>query len=165
MGMEDDDLLPPMWMFRRKPGCTSFNFLTPKGEQILSTKEANKYLTKHEMKHSIDAKKLKEKLNISKVKEEADDMVDNLYGEESQKDSVLNETIKEECNEIKIPSGITLKKVNTNEKEKIKSEKLEPVKKVSPSLKDHVKKDAARIVEKFKTDNSGLKISISSVKS
>ena len=209
-GWSDDDLLPSLWMFRQKPGFTSFQFLSSKGDLLLSTKEANKYLANLKVDHVIDARKLKEKINekqevemeiTAEVKEEYSDdedqidvkknMLDDIKQEESQKivdDSIEMKDpenvikIKEET--VKLPSGITMKRVcvetkskNTKQEEMTKAptSTSPPYTPSAPipavdfkSLKfgsnnKLVKKDTAEIVEKFKTVNSGLKISLTSV--
>jgi len=177
--LEDVSILPPMWMFRRKPGFTCFNFLTPTGEQILSTKKANKYLTLHNIEYSIDAKKLKEKIisdNKGEVEEEPENADTSILDEEfNAEEEEVDENIKEkveveEIKDIKIPTGITLKKVDGT----VKMNKVSPPGPErfagpltsTPGLLPHfLSKDAAGIVEKFKTVNSGLKISISSSRS
>ena len=63
--IEDDSILPPKWLFKQKTGMTSLTFLTPSGELLLSTKEANKYLENHCVEFTIDAKMCKSKLGTN----------------------------------------------------------------------------------------------------
>ena len=132
--LEDDVLLPSLWMFRQKPGFTSFHFLSSKGDLLLSTKEANNYLAKLKVDHVIDAKKLKEKINnkhkeemeiTEEVKDEYYEYQHDVKKEESQniKSGSIEMKDPENCNKIKeetvkLPPGITLKRVSVETKSK-----------------------------------------------
>ena len=149
-------------------------------------------MAKLKVDHVIDAKKLKEKIN-KKHKEEmkiTEEVKEEYYDDEEQIDVIDNllndiksqviqddsiemeepEKIKEE--NVRLPSGITLKRVGVETK--IKDTNQEEITKASTPAVDYqslkfestnqlVKKDAAYIVEKFNTVNSGLKISLTSV--
>ena len=151
-------------------------------------------MAKLKVDHVIDAKKLKEKINkkhieemeiTEEVKKEYDDeeqidVIDNLLNDTKsqviQDDSIEMEEpehcikIKEE--NVRLPSGITLKRVGVETK--IKDINQDEITKASTPTVDYqslkfgstdklVKKDAADIVVKFNTVNSGLKIILTSV--
>eukprot|EP00092_Neocalanus_flemingeri_P037514 GFUD01040848.1.p1 GENE.GFUD01040848.1~~GFUD01040848.1.p1 ORF type:complete len:1678 (+),score=428.68 GFUD01040848.1:552-5036(+) len=112
--IEDENLLPSMWLFRQKTGLTSLSFLTGSGELLLSTKEANKYLESHGVSHVIDASKCKARCGTN-------------YELELKR---LEKKVKLELN-MKIPSGIKIEKAVKNTKEEKKTKEVKKVPEVS----------------------------------
>merc|ERR1711910_133477 len=111
--LEDTDLLPTLWMFRKSPGATSLHFLTPKGEQILSTKEANKYLVRHGIEHEISSKKLQKKIahknNDEIDKEVKDSFLGGLVKRETDITSKTDIKLEGDIKEGKVGIGGDLK--------------------------------------------------------
>ena len=118
-----------MWLFKQKPGLTSLTFLTPTGELLLSTKEANKYMESHGVKHVIDAKLCQSRLGTNyelelkkiekkvKVKTEADnsfkiegDESFKIEGDTSFRMEVDTSFKMENETSFKVPSGIKIEK-------------------------------------------------------
>jgi len=145
--IEDETILPPMWLFKQKPGLTSLTFLTPTGELLLSTKEANKYMESHGVNHVIDAKLCQSRLGTNyelelkriekkvKVKTEADNSFkmedDESFKTEGDISSRLEDASSfkmEDETHFKVPSGIKIEKTSKkNKKESMPAKKVPDV--------------------------------------
>jgi len=135
--IEDETILPAMWLFKQKPGLTSLTFLTPTGELLLSTKEANKYMENHGVNHVIDPKLCQARLGTNyelelkrlekKIKVEANSSVESTIKMETEDDfSFENDVKPEPITSFKVPSGIKIEKTSSESKKGSKVSKKAP---------------------------------------
>merc|ERR1719369_699599 len=135
--IEDETILPAMWLFKQKPGLTSLTFLTPTGELLLSTKEANKYMENHGVNHVIDPKLCQARLGTNyelelkrlekKIKVEANSSVESTIKMETEDDfSFENDVKPEPITSFKVPSGIKIEKTSSENKKGSKVSKKAP---------------------------------------
>merc|ERR1711909_244284 len=120
-----------------KPGLTSLTFLTPTGELLLSTKEANKDMENHGVNRVIDPKLCQARLGTNyelelkrlekKIKVAANSSVESTIKMETEDDfSFENDVKPEPITSFKVPSGIKIEKTSSESKKGSKVSKKAP---------------------------------------